>query len=63
MWVRASLEMVAVIDLESERVVQRIGPALGSGSASAGDGQHPISARDEFALYRILWGKQTRSGR
>jgi virginiamycin B lyase len=52
-WVRASLELVAVIDPEKGRVVQRIGPALGSGSASAGDGQLWISAHDEFALYRI----------
>jgi virginiamycin B lyase len=52
-WVRASLELVAVIDPEKGRVVRRIGPALGSGSASAGDGQLWISAHDEQALYRI----------
>lgn len=52
-WVRATLELVAVIDPEKGRVVRRIGPELGSGSASAGDGQLWISAHDEFAVYRI----------
>ncbi|MGA9160098.1 MAG: hypothetical protein WB297_04435 [Actinomycetota bacterium] len=52
-WVRASDELVAVIDPVTARIVERIGPALGSGSASAGDGQLWISAHDQFALYRI----------
>jgi len=55
-WVRASLELVAVIDPEKGRVVRRIGPSLGSGSASAGDGQLWISAHDQQALYRIPLG-------
>jgi virginiamycin B lyase len=52
-WVRATLELVAVIDPQRSRVVERIGPALGSGSASAGDGQLWISAHDQLALYRV----------
>jgi YVTN family beta-propeller protein len=52
-WVRATDELVVVIDPERDRVLQRIGPPLGSGSASAGDGHLWISAHDQFALYRI----------
>jgi streptogramin lyase len=52
-WLRASEELVAQIDPDSDRVVARIGAPQGSGSASAGDDEVWISAHDVARIYRI----------
>lgn len=52
-WFRGSDELVAQIDPRSGKVVARIGPGRGSGSASAGSGELWISAHDVASVYRI----------
>ena len=52
-WFRGTEALVAQVDPKSGRVVRRIGPGEGSGSAAAGSGQLWISAHDVSKLYRV----------
>ena len=52
-WFRGTEALVAQVDPESGRVVRRIDPGEGSGSAVAGAGQLWISAHDVAKLYRV----------
>jgi YVTN family beta-propeller protein len=52
-WFRDTEALVAQVDPKSGRVVRRIGPGEGSGSAAAGFGQLWISAHDVSKLYRV----------
>jgi virginiamycin B lyase len=52
-WFRGTEALVAQVDPKSGRVVRRIGPGEGSGSAAAGSGQLWISAHDVAKLYRV----------
>lgn len=52
-WFRGTDALVAQVDPGSGRVVRRIGPGEGSGSAAAGSGQLWISAHDVSKLYRV----------
>jgi virginiamycin B lyase len=52
-WFRGTAALVAQVDPKNGRVVRRIGPGEGSGSAAAGSGQLWISAHDVSKLYRV----------
>jgi virginiamycin B lyase len=56
-WFRGTDALVAQVDPKSGRVVRRIGPGEGSGSAAAGSGQLWISAHDVSKLYRVPVGQ------
>jgi virginiamycin B lyase len=55
-WFRGTEAVVAQVDPKSGRIVRRIGPGEGSGSAAAGSGQLWISAHDVSKLYRVPVG-------
>jgi virginiamycin B lyase len=52
-WFRGTEALVAQVDPRSGKVIRRIGPGEGSGSAAAGSGQLWISAHDASKLYRV----------
>jgi virginiamycin B lyase len=55
-WFRGTEALVAQVEPKRGRVVRRIGPGEGSGSAAAGSGQLWISAHDVSKLYRVPVG-------
>jgi virginiamycin B lyase len=52
-WVRATNVLLSVIDPKTNQVVQRFGPAQGSGAVRAGNGNVWVSAHDVNKVWRL----------